>query len=88
MIQGRDPQWVNQIFFARYDPEATWFDDLVPAFGARRFFFKTRFSQITSKALLLDRFDTGEQPLAGWTVPETVAYRDGEAGRCRRGLGT
>ncbi len=28
-------------FFARYDPEAIWLDDLTPALGERRFFFET-----------------------------------------------
>lgn len=38
-IQGRNPQWVQQPFFAKYDANATWFDDLVPAFGEQKFFF-------------------------------------------------
>lgn len=38
-IQGRNPDWVQRIFFAKYDPQATWFDDLVPAFGEEKFFF-------------------------------------------------
>jgi L-lysine 2,3-aminomutase len=33
MIQGRDPEWVNRVFFARFDPWATWFDQLEPVFG-------------------------------------------------------
>jgi L-lysine 2,3-aminomutase len=39
-IQGREPEWVNRIFFARYDETATWLDDLQPAFGEKQFFFK------------------------------------------------
>ena len=39
MLQGRDPDWVGRPFFARFDPEATWLDDLKPAFGEERFFF-------------------------------------------------
>jgi hypothetical protein len=39
MLQGRDPNWVNQIFFAKFDPAATWLDQLEPAFGATSFFF-------------------------------------------------
>jgi KamA family protein len=38
-IQGRNPDWVQKTFFAKYDEEATWFDDLVPAFGEEKFFF-------------------------------------------------
>jgi len=42
-LQGRNPDWVNRPFFARFDPEATWLDDLVPAFGDRRFFFEDEY---------------------------------------------
>jgi L-lysine 2,3-aminomutase len=39
-LQARDPQWVGRVFFARYDPRATWLDDLRPAFGEKEFFFE------------------------------------------------
>lgn len=39
-IQGRSSRWVGRPFFARYDPVATWFDQLRPAFGEERFFFE------------------------------------------------
>ena len=39
IIQGRDPEWVNHVFFARFDPRATWLDQLEPAFDRREFFF-------------------------------------------------
>ena len=38
-IQARNPNWTNQIFFARFDKEACWLDDLKPAFGEEDFFF-------------------------------------------------
>lgn len=34
-IQCRDPELVNRPFFARYDPDAVWLDDLKPAFADR-----------------------------------------------------
>ncbi|MDR2040829.1 MAG: lysine 2,3-aminomutase [Tannerella sp.] len=37
-IQGRNPKWVDIPFFARYDPKATWFNQLKPAFNDRFFF--------------------------------------------------
>jgi L-lysine 2,3-aminomutase len=40
MLQGRDPHWVNQVFFAKFDPAATWLDELEPAFGEKEFFFE------------------------------------------------
>jgi KamA family protein len=39
-IRARNREWVGRPFFARFDPEATWLDDLRPAFGERRFFFE------------------------------------------------
>jgi KamA family protein len=33
LIQARDPSAVNRVFFARWDPEATWLTQLVPIFG-------------------------------------------------------
>jgi KamA family protein len=40
VIQGRDPAWVNRTFFARFDPQATWLDELEPTIGAHEFFFE------------------------------------------------
>jgi hypothetical protein len=40
IIQGRDPEWTNRVFFAHFDSTATWLDDLEPAFGEREFFFE------------------------------------------------
>lgn len=39
-VQGRNPDWVQKPFFAKYDPEATWLNDLKPAFGEEKFFFE------------------------------------------------
>lgn len=39
MIQGRDSSWVNKIFYAKYDPTASWLHDLKPSFGEHNFFF-------------------------------------------------
>ena len=39
IVQGRDPEWTNRLFFARFDSAASWLDDLEPAFGEREFFF-------------------------------------------------
>lgn len=50
-IQGRNPDWVQQPFFARYDPEATWLDQLQPAFGAERFFFAEEYRAMCEQAL-------------------------------------
>lgn len=39
-LQARNPDWVGRPFFAKFDPTATWFDQLVPAEGEREFFFE------------------------------------------------
>ncbi|MDR2918530.1 MAG: lysine 2,3-aminomutase [Tannerella sp.] len=41
-IQGRNPKWVDIPFFAAYDPKATWFNQLKPAFGEEKFFFEEK----------------------------------------------
>ncbi len=41
-LQGRDPDWVGRPFFAKFDPHATWLDQLEPAFGEDAFFFESR----------------------------------------------
>ena len=46
-LQGRDPDWVGQPFFAKFDPDATWLDQLEPAFGADSFFFEDGFRALT-----------------------------------------
>jgi len=40
-LQGRNPDWARRPFYAKFDPNATWLDDLVPAFGEKKFFFET-----------------------------------------------
>lgn len=39
MIQGRNPDWVQRPFFAKYNEKATWLNHLEPAFGEKKFFF-------------------------------------------------
>jgi hypothetical protein len=39
-IQCRNPKLIDIPFFAKYDKKATWFDELVPAFGEKEFFFQ------------------------------------------------
>ena len=37
-LQGRNPDWVQKPFFAKYDENAIWLDDLRPAFSEKFFF--------------------------------------------------
>ena len=38
LLQGRESEWVGIPFFAKYDENAIWLDDLKPAFGEKFFF--------------------------------------------------
>ena len=38
LLQGRESEWVGVPFFAKYDENAIWLDDLKPAFGEKLFF--------------------------------------------------
>jgi len=46
-IQGRNPDWVQKPFFAKYDEKATWLHQLKPAFSDK-FFFEDEFKQMLS----------------------------------------
>jgi hypothetical protein len=49
-IQARNPDWVQRPFFARYDPQATWLDQLQPAFGETEFFFEAEYADMIRQA--------------------------------------
>ncbi len=42
LIQARNSEWVQRPFFARYDPDATWLNQLSPAFGESEQFFHSQ----------------------------------------------
>ncbi len=50
-IQARNPDWVQQPFFAKFDPEATWLDQLKPAFGEDKFFFQDEYEAMCIKQM-------------------------------------
>ncbi len=41
-IQGRNPSWVQQPFFAKYNTQAKWLNELQPAFTNQFFFEQTQ----------------------------------------------
>jgi len=47
MLQGRNSDWVNKPFFAEYDENAIWLDDLKPAFEPK-FFFEDELTKMKS----------------------------------------
>lgn len=48
--QARDPSWMGRVFFAKFDPKATWLSDLRPAFGEEEFFFEPRYRELVQLA--------------------------------------
>ena len=50
MLQGRNPEWVNKPFFAKYDENAIWLDDLKPVFGDK-FFFEDELDKIKEQKM-------------------------------------
>ncbi|MDX1596411.1 MAG: lysine 2,3-aminomutase [Nitrosopumilaceae archaeon] len=47
-LQGRNPDWVYKPFFAKYDENAIWLDDLKPAFE-EKFFFEDEMNKLKQK---------------------------------------
>lgn len=59
-LQGRDPDWVGKPFFAEYNEDAVWLDDLTPAFGEDEFFFESELEHVYREELnklKIDNFD-------------------------------
>jgi len=46
LLQARNPDWCKKPFFAKFDPKATWYDQLRPAFGENKFFFQDELNRI------------------------------------------
>lgn len=64
-IQGREPSWVNRVFFARYTTRAAWIDELEPAFGEREFFFESGLERIKTEKAFDDMPQPGPFPRIG-----------------------
>ena len=45
-LQGRNPEWVGKPFFATFDSDAQWLDDLLPAFGEKEFFYEREYKKL------------------------------------------
>ena len=46
-LQGRNPDWVGKPFYAAYNQDAQWLDDLTPAFGEKEFFYEKKYEKLT-----------------------------------------
>lgn len=49
-LQGRNPDWVRKPFFAEFDEDAIWLDDLEPAFDSE-FFYEEEYREMTETAV-------------------------------------
>jgi hypothetical protein len=48
-LQARVRNWTERVFFAEFDPHATWIDELKPAFGQKEFFFEDDYRKIQQR---------------------------------------
>lgn len=51
MLQGRNPDWIARPFFAKYNKDAIWMDELKPAFGDSQFFYENELDNILNKEI-------------------------------------
>lgn len=72
-LQARNPDWVRRPFYAKFDPEATWLDDLVPAFGEKRFFFETEQDPPRETIHILPRHDNVVRIAANADLQPSIA---------------
>lgn len=72
LLQARNPDWVRKPFYAKFDPTATWLDDLVPAFGEKKFFFEEEEQEKNQVIHILARHE--EKPRAVATASQPAAY--------------
>lgn len=73
-LQARSPELVRRPFFARYDPAATWFDELRPAFPEEATFFEAAHPVSPSKQQVLRVEGVALDP-AGAVDQEPILYR-------------
>lgn len=48
-LQARNPAWMKETFFAKFDEQASWLTDLKPAFGAKEFFYEAAYRELVQQ---------------------------------------
>jgi L-lysine 2,3-aminomutase len=74
-LQARRPDWVGRPFFARFDPAATWLDQLQPAFGEREFFFAQGMREIEAEHAVVPARDAPTARRAPADAPAVAGVR-------------
>jgi KamA family protein len=69
MLQARNPDFVRKPFYAKFDPNATWLDDLVPAFGEKKFFFEEDEARPHSIIHILARHEPEQEHVPPFVAP-------------------
>mgnify|MGYP005838582291 CR=1 FL=1 len=60
-IQARNPEWLKRPFLAEYDEEATWLNQLKPAFGDKDFFYREELKHILEERAQKDHHKFNEE---------------------------
>lgn len=68
LLQGRNPEWVQRPFFAKYDKRAAWLTDLKPAFGAEKFFYQDEMNEIVRRGVGQIYFNKQAKPVSSGMV--------------------
>lgn len=48
-LQARNPAWMKETFFAKFDEQASWLNDLKPAFGEKEFFYEKEYRELVQR---------------------------------------
>ena len=74
-LQGRNPDWVGQPFFAAFDAEATWLNQLKPALGRTGSFSRTNTTRCAPRHLAKRRQGRGMPALQPWFQASAINAR-------------
>ena len=70
LLQARNPEWNKRPFFAKFDPKATWYDQLRPAFGENRFFYQDELNRILASQNGQIFFENDVEDEVGYEIEE------------------
>ena len=56
MIQGRQRDWVNRVFLAKWDSWSTWLDQLQPFGGGEEFFFDSQIREMREQTKYISQY--------------------------------